>query len=306
MLSINCYKQAINKYLLNSIKTVASQTDKLSAIHCNHVTRRPSSNLGRKEQKLFLNEVSAVINLINRSYNIPKPVIARFLHTTCVRFREPSKPPRDREPKQQNNNEPESQSPRNDESNKNNDGKKDNDEKEKMMSVLSKTLLWMFTIYVMIAFLSLLFSGRSRAPPPDQNMGQSRYVSWNEFVHHMLATGEVKELIVRPDMEMVTIVLHDGAIVKGRKMISTIFYMAIPESDKFEEKLREVERKMAIKDSVNVTYERQSDLVGRILFSLVATGVIIALFSRMRGMKGPLNMDVFVSTSNLEMFLTFV
>lgn len=298
MLSINCYKQAINKYLLNSLKTVASQTDKLSSVNCNRVPTRPVSNFGgRRSQKLFLNEVSAVINLINRSYNIPKPVIARFLHTTCVRLREPSKPPRDREPKQQQNNpeRPSSSSSQDDDSKRNSDGKKDDDEKEKMMSVISKTLLWMFTIYVMIAFVSLLLSGRSRAPPPDQNMGHSRYVSWNEFVHHMLATGEIKELIVRPDMEMVTIILHDGAIVKGRKMISTIFYMAIPESDKFEEKLREVERKMGIKDSVTVTYERQSDLVGRILFSLVATGVIIALFSRMRGMKGPLNMDVFVS-----------
>lgn len=288
MLSINCYKQAINKYLLNSIKTVSSQTDKLSPVSCNKISQRPVSNLGRREQKLFRNEVSAVINLINRSYNIPKPVIAKFLHTTCVRMREPSKPPRDREPKQQSE-----QPPRDDENNK--DGKKNNDEKEKMMSVLSKTLLWMFTIYTLIAFFSLLLSGRSRAPPPDQNVGQSRYVSWNEFVHHMLATGEIKELIVRPDMDMVTIILHDGAIVKGRKMISTIFYMAIPESDKFEEKLREVERKLGIRDQINVTYERQSDLVGRILFSLVATGVIIALFSRMKGMKGPLNMDVFVS-----------
>lgn len=49
-----------------------------------------------------------------------------------------------------------------------------------------------------------------------------RYVSWNEFVHHMLATGEVEEIIVRPDVDIVTIILHDGAVVKGRKVCSGI------------------------------------------------------------------------------------
>ena len=48
-----------------------------------------------------------------------------------------------------------------------------------------------------------------------------RWVSWNEFVYHMLAKGEVEEIIVRPDSEIVTIILHDGAVVKGRKVSST-------------------------------------------------------------------------------------
>lgn len=46
-----------------------------------------------------------------------------------------------------------------------------------------------------------------------------RYVSWNEFVHHMLAKGEVQEIIVRPDVEIVTIILHDGAVIKGKRVI---------------------------------------------------------------------------------------
>lgn len=67
-------------------------------------------------------------------------------------------------------------------------------------------------------------------------------------MHHMLATGEVKELIIRPDMEMVTIILHDGAIVKGKKVTSTIFHMAVADMSKFEEKLRDVEKRLGIKD----------------------------------------------------------
>jgi spastic paraplegia protein 7 len=45
-----------------------------------------------------------------------------------------------------------------------------------------------------------------------------RYVSWNEFLHHMLAKGEVEEIIIRPDMDIVTILLQDGALVKGRRV----------------------------------------------------------------------------------------
>lgn len=50
-----------------------------------------------------------------------------------------------------------------------------------------------------------------------------RYISWNEFVHLMLAKGEVEEIIARPDLDIVTIRLHEGAIIKGRKV--NIFYM---------------------------------------------------------------------------------
>jgi spastic paraplegia 7 len=34
----------------------------------------------------------------------------------------------------------------------------------------------------------------------------------------MLAKGEVEEIIVRPDLDIVTIILHDGAIIKGRRV----------------------------------------------------------------------------------------
>lgn len=45
-----------------------------------------------------------------------------------------------------------------------------------------------------------------------------RYVSWNEFVYSMLTKGEVEELIVRPDLEVVTIILYEGAIIKGKRV----------------------------------------------------------------------------------------
>lgn len=45
-----------------------------------------------------------------------------------------------------------------------------------------------------------------------------RFVSWNEFLYHMLAKGEVEEVIARPDVGLVTIVLYDDAIVKGKRV----------------------------------------------------------------------------------------
>lgn len=50
-----------------------------------------------------------------------------------------------------------------------------------------------------------------------------RYVSWNEFVYTMLSKGEVEELIVRPDLEVVTIVLHEGAVLKGKRVRASRF-----------------------------------------------------------------------------------
>lgn len=34
----------------------------------------------------------------------------------------------------------------------------------------------------------------------------------------MLSKGEVEEIIVRPDLEIVTIILYEGAIIKGKKV----------------------------------------------------------------------------------------
>ncbi|XP_016949391.1 paraplegin [Drosophila biarmipes] len=166
--------------------------------------------------------------------------------------------------------------------------KNSNENDEKMRSVLTKAVLWLFTIYMFVAFFSLLITPRSERPE-----GSTRYVSWNEFVHHMLAVGEVKELIIRPDMEMVTIILHEDAVIKGRKVSSTIFHMAVADANKFEEKLREVEKRLGIKDGVPVTYDRQTDTTGRILMLLLVCALLVSIATRMKSIKSPLSMDSF-------------
>ncbi|XP_034105351.1 paraplegin [Drosophila albomicans] len=178
--------------------------------------------------------------------------------------------------------------PPKDSSSSNSNNNKNNENDEKLRSVLTKAVLWLFTIYMFVAFISLLITPRTERPE-----GSTRYVSWNEFVHHMLAVGEVKELIIRPDMEMVTIILHEGAVIKGRKVTSSIFHMAVADANKFEEKLRLVEKRLGIKDGVPVTYDRQTDTTGRILMLLLFCALLMSIATRMRSMKSPLSMDSF-------------
>lgn len=55
---------------------------------------------------------------------------------------------------------------------------------ESKLSLMAKAALWMMTSYIVITLMSLLF--------PSSNQPEvMRYVSWNEFIHHMLAKGEV-------------------------------------------------------------------------------------------------------------------
>lgn len=108
----------------------------------------------------------------------------------------------------------------------------------------------------------------------------------------MLAAGEVREIIVHPDLEMVTIILYDNAVVKGRRLSTNVYHMAI-DTTRFEDKLRDVEKRLGVRDSVSISFDRGGDLAGRIFFSLISLVVILALLSKLRGFKGPISMDSF-------------
>lgn len=170
----------------------------------------------------------------------------------------------------------------------NNDDNKKGDEGDKVLSVVTKAVLWMATIYMFVTMFTMSMPQKNR---PETS---TRYVSWHEFVHHMLAVGEVRELIIRPDMEMVTILLYDGAVIKGRQYHSTVFHMAVADTAKFETKLRDIEMRLGIRDGVPITYERNSDVGARILITLMMAALLFSIFSRMKGMKSPISMDSFV------------
>ncbi|XP_056643048.1 paraplegin [Diorhabda sublineata] len=158
------------------------------------------------------------------------------------------------------------------------------DDKDKISSLLAKAFLWMLTAYMFIAIMSLMFPGTNQPEIV-------RYVSWNEFLYQMLAKGEVERIIVRPDIEIVTIILQEGAIVKGKRVENRTFHMNVVDVNKFEDKLREAERRLGITDGVPIIYERNTDTAGKLLISLLVVGLLISLLARSKSIRPPISID---------------
>lgn len=115
----------------------------------------------------------------------------------------------------------------------------------------------------------------------------------------MLAKGEVEEVIVRPDIELVTIILYDGAVIKGKKVEHKTFHMNVVDIQRFEDKLREAERRLGIRDGVPVVYERGGDTAGKLLISLLLVTILVSLLARSKSIRPPISMDTFVCTIDI-------
>lgn len=70
--------------------------------------------------------------------------------------------------------------------------------------------------------------------PPANKPDILRYVSWNEFYHQMLAKGEVELIVVKPDLDLVTIYLYEGAVIKGKTAPFRSYHMNIVNVPTFE------------------------------------------------------------------------
>lgn len=195
----------------------------------------------------------------------------RHIHSSCRRCQNIPKPP--------------------------NNGKKPGDEdKDKIPALMAKAFLWMLTTYIVVAVVSLMFPGSNQPEVV-------RYVSWNEFLYQMLAKGEVEQIIVRPDIEIVSLVLHDGAIIKGKKAEAKVYHMNIGDINKFEDKLREAERRLGIQDGVPVVYERNSDTAAKLLVSLAIAAFLVVLLLRSKSIRPPISMDTFTQLGRAKFTL---
>jgi len=68
----------------------------------------------------------------------------------------------------------------------------------------------------------------------------------------MLSKGEVEAIIINPSVEYVIIMLHDGAIIKGKRSMYKRYLMSVPSIENFEEKLRKVEKNLGIKSGKKI------------------------------------------------------
>lgn len=117
----------------------------------------------------------------------------------------------------------------------------------RLIAIFTNSVLWTALIYgigfALFVIVSII-SGKN------EQQNTERYViSWKEFVQYMLATGEVKELVVRPQYDYVKIILHDGAIINGRRTGYPMYLLQVPNVDRFEQRLRELEKRMGISES---------------------------------------------------------
>uniref|UniRef100_A0A2K5J0Q7 AAA+ ATPase domain-containing protein n=1 Tax=Colobus angolensis palliatus TaxID=336983 RepID=A0A2K5J0Q7_COLAP len=103
-------------------------------------------------------------------------------------------------------------------------------------------------------------------------------ISWNDFVHEMLAKGEVQRVQVVPESDMVEVYLHPGAVVFGRPRLALMYRMQVANIDKFEEKLRAAEDELNIeaKDRIPVSY-RRTGFFGNAVYSVGMTAVGLLL-----------------------------
>lgn len=173
------------------------------------------------------------------------------------------------------------------------DGEKDNPDKEQnpdeeeKMPFLARLMLmvWLgFLVYIVLRLVT------------GDDGSMYKFVSWNEFVHDMLAKGEVEEVIVRPETEMAYIRLHPDAVIRGRKLDSEVFTLKIADADKFEEKVRKVEEELGIRpeNGISISYQRENAWASLVFMAIVGLALFM-IFRNMVKVQLPNPSDMFAS-----------
>lgn len=117
--------------------------------------------LNRHQRKHVAVEYSAMLRLLSRSTGIPTSLVARQLHSSCVQFargNKSSKTPAKKE-------EPEKAAPEQPDPPKKNDNENDDEDdkkNEKMMSLVTKAVMWMATFYILTLVLAMVLPRKNQ------------------------------------------------------------------------------------------------------------------------------------------------
>lgn len=117
--------------------------------------------ISRHQQKQVAAEYGAMLRLLSRSTGIPTSLVARQLHSSCTQFArgsKSSKPPSKKD-------EPEKAAPEQPDppkKNENENDEEDDKKNEKMMSLVTKAVMWMATFYILTLVLSMVFPRKNQ------------------------------------------------------------------------------------------------------------------------------------------------
>ncbi|CAH1780186.1 unnamed protein product [Owenia fusiformis] len=240
-------------------------------VPCLGCTTSRSISTDRQSYQNARQEVKAMCTVLERS-NLTKPAdIARLLGIDSLNLFSKS--------------DPRLQQHRPDGRHDNEDEKKENDGNENGKPPLKGLVfVWLWTAALMYML--------SRLVGDDDKSSGFHYVSWTEFVHDMLAKGEVEEIIIGPEMEMAVIKLYPGAVIKGRRLDNTIFHMKIVDSDRFEEKLRQAEEGLGIRreQGIPISYQRGSSWASVAVLMIIALGLYMMFRNVKVQMPNPMDM----------------
>lgn len=128
-------------------------------------------------------------------------------------------------------------------------------------------LIIMSLIKYTIAFVIALYLARHITQPHILSIGDGMgHISWQEFVHEMLAKGEVQEITIHSDIKRAEITLHRGAIIKGQRARNLRYYLQMSDVELIEEKLRKEEERLGIKkgNELAVVYKADREHVTRL------------------------------------------
>lgn len=246
-----------------------------------------------------IREYKGVYNVLKRSgvkdINQFKKYVINSTRTYC-RDQGSNGPKPDKNPKKIEDSKSE---PTKDNKGKKAEKKKENgkDEKEKKDEKIKEQQEKLFTHFAFRIGLSLITALVIMQLFPRNTSSQvlfedSIYISFNEFIYQMLAKGEVEKIIVRPDISMIAVVLHDGAVIKNRKADHKVYFIKVADPLKFEEKVREAEKRLGIKpgQGVNIVYERSASQLESLISDLLILGLfLLLLLPQPKNMKGTMN-----------------
>lgn len=220
---------------------------------CAHRLSLPVSYHAYKKIRKEFHAVQAALLCGSRFTFSPRFDNVRYFNTTCCKF--------NKQPSNESNPEKSDKEPNKD---------------EEMKAFLRKLLMWLLLLYVVLIALRYQMDTSSTEPAAS--------VSWNEFVYHMLSKGEVEAIIVNPNIDHVIIVVHDGAVIKGRRSPYKRYHMVVPNIENFEEKLRKVEKDLSIRagQGVQVIYERKVGYLATTISFLFLLLLVFGVFTFMK------------------------